>query len=222
MKKHLLILVLIAIIFELKSQSVYFGTGKTIAKLTFKNEQGEKLKGTKGSNESTFHLGMRTPLFRSAFHISGDASYQHYFAFGSDPSVGNYYEWDGIFAGANLGLDYELFKPNFAYYKKNGISVSLKAMFTAEFLIDGTQNFNNHIYDLNKAPEYKEPFYFARGGLCLNYYFSKEIVVMLQYLGGKSFMLSGTGNKQQVSYITHSLTVGASYNFFYQNNGNTR
>jgi hypothetical protein len=198
-----------------KSQSIYFGTGKTIAKLNFKDTEGNSLKGLQGSNEGTFYLGGRYPLFNTAFNISGDVSYQHYISKGSDPSVGTYFECDGTFVGTNLGFDYEFLKPNFAFYKKQAFSFCLKTSLGAEFLIDGMQNANNQIRDLKNAPEFKEPFYFVRGGVSGIYYFSKEIYAFIQYMGGRSILIGDYKNKQQVYFTTHSITIGLAYNFVY-------
>jgi len=202
------------------SQSVYFGLGKTLAKLTFKDTEGNSLGGLKGSQEGTFYLGGRYPLFKTAFHISGDASYQRYLSEGSDPVLGNYYAWDATFAGANLGFDYEIHKPNFAYYKKQAFSFCLKTSLGAEFLMDGTQNVNNQISNLKGADEYDQPFYFVRGGASVNFYFSKEICAFVQYMGGKSILFGDYTNKQQAAYVTHSITVGVAYNLLYTNVSN--
>jgi hypothetical protein len=217
MKNYILFVFLTLSVMAVDGQNIYFGLGKTIAKLKFNNTEGTSLQGLKGSNENTFYLGGRYPLAKTAMHLSADVAYQQYYAQGSDPVQGNYYSWDTKFLGLNFGFDYELFKPNFAFYKKQAFSVCLKASAGTEFLINGIQNVNNQLTSLKGADEYDRPFYFARGGISVNFYFSKELFAFAQYLGGRSILIGEYTNKQQAFYITHSITFGVSYNFAYSN-----
>lgn len=105
MKFITLLLLTLTVLFA-KSQNIYFGTGKTISGIEFKNTDGEILKGLKGSNENHFILGYRMPFAESKFHVSADVSYQRYISEGSNPELGSYFKWDGNFVGANLNFDY--------------------------------------------------------------------------------------------------------------------
>jgi hypothetical protein len=220
MKNGIIVLFLTLCFLSSKGQILYGGTGTTISKLNFKNSEGAKLEGVRGSNKGTFCIGVRYPLFQTAFHVSAEASLQHYYAQASDPVLRNYYAWDGSFASGGILFDYEFFKPLFAYYQKSGFSVSLKALMNAEFLTGGYQNINDQLTALRKAPEFEEPFYFVGGGVSANYYFNKFFYANLQYLYRKTILIDDYSGKQQVGFVTHSITIGGGYNFGMLSNKN--
>jgi hypothetical protein len=202
---------------QIYGQSLYVCLGKTNAKIQFKDTEGSNLAGLNASQEGAFWLGARTPIKASEFHVSADVSYQRYINNGSEPVSKNYYAWDATFVGLQLGIDYEFLKPKFAYFKKQAFSVCAKLTLGPEFLLKGTQNVNNQLTDLKGADEFDKPFFYARGGVSGNYYFSKEFCAYIQYLGGKSFLLGDYSNQQQAGYITHSLMVGFAYSLVYTN-----
>ena len=216
MKKILGCLLFSLFAFAASSQIIYFETGKTLSSFDYKNSAGTPLKNLKGSNQNSLGIGVKESLFHSPWHISFDAAYNRYGSMGSDPILGNYYEWDVTYLGANLGFEYEFFKPETNYNEQHGFSFYLKTSVAAEFLLDGTQNLNNQISNLKGVEEFDKPFYFLRGGVGLNYYISKTFVVFAQYMGGKSFLVGSSANQEQLHLITHNISIGFSINLMYK------
>lgn len=70
--------------------------------------------------------------------------------------------------GGGILFDYELFKPQFAYYQKSGFSVSLKALMNAEFFNRRLSKYKRSVIGfLRKAPgKLDEPFYFVGRNKC--------------------------------------------------------
>ena len=214
MKKLFTVLCSLLIVFTASSQIIHFETGKLLSTFNYKNSEGSALKGLKLSNQNNLGAGLRMSILYSPWHISFDALYNKYFTKGSDPVLGNYYEWDFTNLGVNLGIDYEFFKPPVNYNEQHGFSVSLKISAAAEFLIDGTQNLNNQLTDLNGVEEFDKPFYFLRGGIVLNYYISKTYVVFAQYTGSMSFLIGNYKNQEQLRLMSHNVNVGIAINLF--------
>jgi hypothetical protein len=210
MKKLLSCFLFTVFILSLRGQSVFVETGKLASSFLYKDSKGNKLNGLKGAMQNNLALGFRMAIHQSALHCSVGAAYNKYGARGSNPVLGNYYEWDATYLGANVGLDYEFFKPDIKYNEQHGFSFYLKTAFATEFLLDGTQNLNNQIYDLKGKEEFNKPLYFLRGGIGINYYLSKTFVLFTEYMGGKSFLFGDYKNQEQLRFITHNISVGVS------------
>jgi hypothetical protein len=215
MKKVFGCLFLSLFVLTSKGQMLYFETGKMISKFQYQNSQGESLKDLKGANYNNVCVGVRYSLFQTPLHLSLDAAYNKYGSRGSDPVLGNYYEWDVTYLGGSLGLDYEFFKPPVNYNEQHGFSFYIKASIASEFLINGTQNINNQLSDLKGAEDFDKPLYIVRGAVGLNYYISRTYVVFAQYMGGRNFLIGNYNNKEQLHIISHNISVGISINLFY-------
>ncbi|MCK9207152.1 MAG: outer membrane beta-barrel protein [Salinivirgaceae bacterium] len=210
--KHLIFLgFLLLMLTHVQSQQIYLDLGKTFSQFDYKNTEGEKLEGLLGSNQNNLGLGYRISILKTGWHVLGGVSYQKYGAKGSDQSLGNYYEWDATLLGANAGIDYEFFKPEFNYSERYRFTLYLRGMAATEFLMQGTQIMNSQIYDLKKKEEFDQPFLFLRGSIGAKYYLSKVLSVYAQYMGGKSFLFFGNySNKEQLRITTHSFNIGIS------------
>ena len=202
-------------IMSANGQIIYFGMGKTISAFDYKNSAGVPLNNLKSNEHGSLTLGFRYPMFQTASHVSCNMDYFKYNSKGSDPILGNYYTWDFNNLGVNLGVDYEFFKPSIKMSDQKGLSFYIKAATAAEFLLNGTQNINNRIYDLKGVEQFDKPFYFLRGGIGVNYYLSKTYLIFIQYMGGRSFLIGNYDHEEQLHLITHNVTIGLSINTFF-------
>jgi len=179
MKRIIVVALLFAGVTAIKSQHIYFETGKSISSFHFENSQGESLKNLQKTDHVFMSLGYRRSIFTKNLYLSAEGSYNSYGAIGSDRDVGNYFEWDVTYLGFRVGLDYELFHTgNFTYFIKGAAS--------AEFLIRGTQTLNDQVYTLQGENDFDTPIYFLRGGLGIQYKVSPKLSVFTQYLYGRS------------------------------------
>lgn len=210
--KHLLVSFLILGAFTAPAQKVFVEVGKSISTFNYKTSNGATLDNLTGGNSNRISLGTRLPLFNSDLHFTFEALYHEYAAQGSDPILGNFFSWDFINTGANIGFDYEIHKPSVSFNVQQGFSFVVKAMVASEFLVMGTQNINDQINSLKDAPEFDKPFYFARGGAAINYYFDPAHVISISYILGKSFLFGDYTNQEQLTLFSHSFSIGLCVN----------
>ncbi len=210
--KQLFLASLILLAFSSSAQKVFVEIGKSITTFDYKTTGGETLDNLTGSNTNRVSLGTRIPLFNTDLHFSFEALYHEYAAQGSNPILGNFYSWDFINTGANIGFDYEFLKPAVSFNVQQGFSFVVKAAVAGEFLLMGTQNINNQINSLKDAPEFDRPFIFARGGIGVNYYFDPKHIISINYTLGKSFLAGDYTNQEQLKLFSHSFSLGLSVN----------
>jgi hypothetical protein len=210
--KHIIITYLTFLTISASAQKVYVEIGKSITTFDYKTTGGEVLDNLTGSNTNRISLGTRIPLFKTDLHFAFEALYHEYAAQGSNPILGNFYSWDFVNTGANIGFDYEFLKPSVSFNTQQGFSFVLKAVVAGEFLVMGTQNINNQINSLKDAPEFDRPFIFARGGLGVNYYFDPQHIISINYSLGKSFLIGDYTNQERLSLFSHSFSLGLSVN----------
>lgn len=218
MNRTLCFLLLFVVSYYAKSQIIYFETGKALTNFNYKDSQGNKLDGLKSRDQNYLGFGLRQPLFQSNWHISVDGTYNRYAAKGSNPTLGNYYEWDATYFGASLAIDYEFLRPPVSYNEQHGFSYYIKIGGSSEFLLNGTQNVNNQINDLAGVEEFDRPLFFARAGVGTNYYISKMFVIFGQYMYGRSFLIGNYANKEQLTFTTHNVCIGLSINLYHRKN----
>jgi hypothetical protein len=215
MKKILGCLLFTSITLTASSQTIFLETGKVLATFDYKNSDGDRLGDLSGSNENNVGLGARMALLGSAFHVSLGGEYFKLAATSSDPTLGNYLEWDASFAGANLGFDYEFFKPSANRNVDVGFSFYVKGAIAADFLLSGTRKLNSQATDLTGVEEFDKPLYFIRGGIGGNYYISRTFVVYAQYMFGRSSLFGDYTDQEQLRFLTHTISIGLGINLFY-------
>ena len=197
------------------SQYVYLETGKVLFFFNYKNSEGESLSNLSGSNENNYGLGLRMSLFKTAWHLSIGGAYNKYGAESNDQALGIYNVWDLAYLGAHLGVDYEFFKPSGNLNEQVGFSFYIRGIFWADFLINGTQKLNNQIFELAGVEEFDKPIYFLKGGVGGNYYISRAFIIHANYMFGRSILFGNYTDQEQLRFITHSVSVGLSFNLFY-------
>lgn len=215
MKKIFSFLLFVFFMLSASSQQLYLETGMVISSFDYQNSEGNSLSDLTGSNHNNLELGVRMALFQTACHLSLGVSNNKYGATSSDQELGNYSEWNVSYIGANLGVDYEFFKPPIKSTKQNGFSFYIKGIFATEFLINGKQKLNNQVYDLDGVEEFDKPVYFLRGGVGGNYYITRSYIIFVQYMFGRSVLFGNYNGQEQLRFITHSVSIGFSINLFY-------
>lgn len=192
----------------IQAQQLYLDMGKSISSFDYHNSEGVKLKNLTGGPQNIMGLGYRMPLFATSLHVSAGATYNSYQAEGSDGDYGNSYSWDATFVGTNLGIDYEFLEPGTRYNDRQGFSFCLKGQVAGEFLVHGMQRLNDDIINLKGVEQFDKPFLFLKGGVSANYYISKNLIVYLQYMGGRSILPQSSKNEENLAFITHNFSLG--------------
>lgn len=215
MKKIFSCLLITLSILTASSQIVFLETGKVLASFDYKNSEGNTLADLSGSNENNILLGARMALFQSSLHLSLAGEYNKFGATFSDPVLGNYIEWEAAYMGANLGIDYEFFKPSANLNQQVGFSFYIKSSIAADFLINGSRVLNSQAFDLADTEEFDKPVYFLRGGVGGNYYISRTFIIYAQYMFGRSMLFGNYVDQEKLRFITHNISIGLGINLFY-------
>ena len=215
MKKIFGSLLFLLCMFTASGQLLYVEAGKVLSSFDYKDSNGKALDKLTGSTQNNLGAGLRWALFRSPWHASVGAVYNKYVAKGSDPIMGNYYEWDVAYLGANIGIDYEFFRPKITQNEQHGFSFYIRGSFATDFLVKGTQQLNNQVFDVVGKEEFDQPVYFLKGSVGLNYYISKKFIAFGQYTGGRSFLIGDYKNQEQMRYTTHNISIGLSISLVY-------
>ena len=201
--------------FLASAQQLYFGFGNTNTIFNYKNSQGEKLDNLQADNNYYLEAGYKIPVWQSKFKISPSLQFNRYGASGSSP--GYFYRWDLSYLALNAGVEYEILhltdffsKGNGFVKDRQGLFMYLKGTFSGELMINGQQQINENLYNLSGVEQFDTPYFFARGGLGINYAFSEDIAVYAQYMGGMSLpILSGNDDgNEQLRLITHQVGFG--------------
>lgn len=212
-----LFLMFISLLFTsgLYAQQFYFGAGNTLTYFNYKNSQGEKLDNLQASNNYYLATGFKLPIKKSKLKLVSGLNYNRYGASGSEP--GFIYQWDMTYLGLDVGFEYDVlrlsdfFNQNNGFVKdREGLFIYLKGAFSGEYMLNGKQQVNDMLYNLSGVEQFDTPFFFARGGLGINYGFSEDIGVFAQYLGGMSLPLikgKDDGN-EKLNLITHQIGFG--------------
>jgi len=215
MKKILGSLLFSLLVLTASGQFLFVEAGKVFSTFDYKNSSGNSLGKLSGSNQNHLGAGLRWSLYRSPYHLSLGTAYTKHVVKGSDPELGNYYEWDLAYLGANIAIDYEFFRPKMTQNEQHGFSFYVRGTFAADFLVKGTQQLNNQVFDLKGEEEFDKPVYFLKAGVGLNYYISKKYVVFGQYTGAKSVLFGDYSNQEQLRFISHTISVGLAISLVY-------
>jgi hypothetical protein len=214
MKKLIGCLLFSIIVFSANSQELFLEAGKVKSKFDYTTSDGNSLTDLSGSIQNSIGLGFRYALFETSLHVSAAATYNKFEAKGRDDILDNNYEWYVEYLGANLGIDYEFFKPHASYVKQDGFSIYVRAIFGVDFLMNGTQRLNAQIINLDGKEEFDQPVYYTKGALGVNYYLSSVYKIILQYTYGRSFLVGDYENEEQLRYLTHNISAGFSITLF--------
>ena len=170
MKKVYLFLTIMLIFSYSYSQQLSLETGTSVTSMSYTYSTGEEPESISPKTNYYFYMGYKQTLFKTPFSAIGGVSYKNIEATSNQPELGNYYEWDFDYIGANLGILYEILKPYDIPNVWNGFTVGLKAACAMDFPVKAVLNENNVTYNLIDAEPYGTPVFYVIGGVSLNYY----------------------------------------------------
>ncbi|AMC11825.1 hypothetical protein Lupro_11360 [Lutibacter profundi] len=202
--KIIIFSIFLTVCFQAFSQQLVIEIGKSITNFDYKNSQGNELDNLQSTNQSYMYVGYRTNIFKDFIFASLGTNYSTYGSIGSDNVLNNYFEWETSYLGLNVGLDFRVFK-----IKK--VNFYVKSTFSSEFIIQGTQQLNNTVYDLVGADDFDQTNYFFRVGTFVDYSISKQMTLFFQYMGGKSKQLrSSVSNidQEKLRLVSHNFGFG--------------
>lgn len=210
MKNALLFFCLAALGMPSPAQQISISYGRLFSSFDYRDSEGNSLAGLSGTSNNALSFGYRSALTSGKWYFNSGLSLNRYGARGSDPVQGNYYEWDVSYLGANVGIDFEFFGQQNFFANQDGFYFYVKGAISTEFMFQGTQRINSQLYDLKRVEQFDKPVFFLRGGVGANYCVSRRLVVFLQYMVGKSFLIFGTssGDNEKLRYNSHEVGFG--------------
>jgi len=219
MKKILTFIALSLFVLSANSQQLYLEMGKTHTKFDYQNTDGSGLKGVVNKTDNFMALGYSHAIAKSRWSAFGGLNYNTYSATSSDALLDNYFEWNFTYLGVNAGMGYEIFKPKDMACDWKGFTVKLKGGMGAEFMLEGSQIVNLRVTDLKEIAPYDAPVYYLRGGVQVNYYLSKKLVLFGQYTYSQSLRLEEIlygplVYHEELKFNSQSFGFGVTYSIF--------
>lgn len=182
------------------AQQIFAEAGINTTKFLYTNSNGESLDNLYGETNFNFNIGYRMTLSK-VFYLTGSILYNRYGAYGSDVVYTNYYAWDAKYLGFGIGLDIEP-------YRINNFSFIARLAAEPQFLIGGTQQINEQVFDLKGVEQFDRPFLFAKAGVGINYCADSNIAVSLKYLYGRGFPLGTNKDTESLKIATNTISIG--------------
>jgi hypothetical protein len=193
------------------AQQVRLQAGRNLAFFDYTNSEGEKLAALESNSNIAFSAAWRTLNPNSRFHFSGGLSYNRYSSRGSDPILGNYFDWNADYLGLDLSADFEIIRQTLFYgIHEQYLTICIKAIVSPEVLVQGTQTLNNQVINLKGVEQFDRPFLFVRGALNINYSIKKTWGIYAEYSGGRSLLTIGENKDPEeiLLFNVHALYAG--------------
>lgn len=201
-------LMLTALSFHAAAQQVLVETGKLTSQFRYHNSQQQRMTNIRPGTQSYVNGSFRLRLHPAhRFYLLGGVSFHAYAATVSLDSFNTRLSWDTHFTGLHGGFDIELFKNRNLVEHRRGLTLYLRTLGSAEFMLYGTQTINQKSYNLLGVEQFNKTFYFLRSGLGINYCIAKDLAGYIQYMGGMSLTRS-TADGEQLRIITHQIGLG--------------
>lgn len=203
MKKKLLFISCLFFGLLINAQQLYMEVGKTVSSFSYKNSNGDELENLLSKPNTYLNMGYKSILSKDKLYLSIGATYNGYGAIGSDNTLDNFFEWDVTYLGAEVGLDFMLFRlREFTFYAKGSMAL--------EFLINGNQTLNNQVFNLVGEDEFNSHIFFVRGSIGMQYPISNNTSIMVNYKIGKTALAGQgkAGDKEKLNLIAHQFGIG--------------
>lgn len=191
------------------AQAQEFGLqfGKSISNFQYRDSEGSKLQGLQRVDNFFMSGDYRQNIFKEQFNyrmfMDIGLAFNRYGSSGSDVVLDNYYSWDVTYLGLNLGVDY-------VFFRNNNIQFYGKTTVSPELLLHGTQDLNNHKFNLVGEEDFDAPILFLRVGVGAQFQISQVASAFVQYMAGKSYGLKG--DPEKLNIICHNIGFGVLFN----------
>ena len=198
--KKILLLVLVSLTFQtIRSQEIYFNTGKNYTNYSFndssKNNSNFKLQS---GNGNFYEIGYTMPINYSTLNYSVGLCLNEFNAVGN--SLTNSYAWDTDYLGLTNAV-------NFTFFNNDNFDISVKGGFGVSTIIYGKQKINDTYLDLISQKEFSGIFVQPLIGLQTKYNISNDNYLSFGYNFSKSINLFNKTD-EHLSFNNHQLQFG--------------
>ena len=198
MKKIIIPLVLISLFGEVRSQDVYFYTGKNFTSYDFKNSSGSSNSNIKSGTGDFYHIGYNKLIKAEGFSYSLGLSLNEYNNNGGNST--NNYEWENQYLGIQSDFSY-------SYLILQKLHLRGQIGLNGSCIINGLQQINGIYYDLTKSDEFKGLVFTPSIGIQVKYNINNLNFVSLGYNYCKGYNLSNSTN-QNVVFNSNQIQFG--------------
>lgn len=196
--KRLLTLCFFLILGSLSAQQFFLELGRVSSRFDYESSTGEALENDFPEANMSAVLGYRMALAERFFAVGG-ISYNRYGTYGSYSEYNLSYDYRTDYLGLKLGLEGE-------FYKRSGFTFLAGLCGEPQFLLNGSRTLNSQTEDLKGSEDFDTPFFFAKGGLGVNYCADKIFAITFRYDYGMGFQLNSTD--ETLRYGTQTISLG--------------
>lgn len=199
MKKTLFILLLSLIFQTIRSQEIYFNTGKNYTSYSFNYSSNNSSQFKLQSGIGNFYeIGYAMPLDFENLNYSFGLCLNEFNAVGN--SLSNSYAWDTDYLGVTNAV-------NYTFFKHANFDISVKGGFGLSTIIYGKQKMNGIYLDLISQKEFSGIFFQPLIGLQTKYNISNNNYLSFGYNFSKNISTSNNTN-EQLSFNNNQFQFG--------------
>jgi len=200
MIKKILLIVLVSLTFQtIRSQEIYFNTGKNYTSYSFNDSSNTNSQFTLQSGSGNFYeIGYTMPINYRTLNYSVGLCLNEFNAVGN--SVTNSYSWNTDYLGVTNAV-------NFTFFNDDNFDIAVKGGVGLSTIIYGKQKINATYLDLISQKEFSGIFIQPLIGLQMKYNISSDYYLSLGYNFSKSISLLNNTD-EHLSFNNHQFQFG--------------
>ena len=202
MKKLLLLSLMFCTYQGMRSQEIYFQTGKNYTQYDYKSDTSNPPALQAGTG-NFYEIGYIMTLNNEKLKYAVGMNVNEYNAIGGDYT--DSYSWNTQYLGIQNTF-------SIAFLNKNGFEASANAGLGISTLIYGKQNINGHYLDLSSQKEFSGLWIAPKLGLQASYNVSNDIFLSLGYAYAKNLSLTNS-TPEKLSFNNNQIQFGVHFKF---------
>lgn len=200
MSRSLLLALMLGMAVTAGAQQVFVEAGSVSTEFDYRDSEGRGIDNTFSKAQLCYQAGFRMAVHKQ-IHVSGAVLFNRYSVIGSDAVYNNSYAWDVNYLGFGIGVEGDV-------WRKRRLAVMLRGAAEPQFLVSGTQQISQQVYDLRGVEEFERPFLFMRGGVRINYCLDSRVAVTLGYTYGRGIPVGRTESTERLNLNTQTISIG--------------
>lgn len=201
--RNLCLLPMMLLTAMMHAQVIYGELGQALSNFSYENSLGGSLDNLQAGSNTNMAIGYKIPLRGDRAGILIGGQWSNYSARGGDALTDTYFDWDVSYLGLDLGIDY-----TFARAREFTFFIGFRT--SIEYLVNGTQQVNNQVFDLRTENEFDNLLFVPRLGIGVQYPLSRSAALYARYQYGRSFSLvdRNPDDDEKLQIITHHFGLG--------------
>ena len=199
MKNYIVLIVTLLLTSLTSAQHLYIESGKAMSSFEYHDSSGNELNNMHSVNQLYMAAGYQNHLFGNKLTFNIGLDYAGYGALNSDQLSDTYLAYNVNYLGLNMGLSYQLFSIKKA-------TLYMKGTISGAVLTQGTQTYNNQVFDLMDNEDFDNPLIYFRGGGGISHPISENLSFYVQFLTGKSLNISSSN--EELKIVGNILSFG--------------